>query len=107
MPRPKRSDRRDNLPPFLRCFGDKPVQHSRAEIAPVQNDVDDKHQADNGVPCGDHGSAPSLPLATNSSSGPWPISRPTRKRNSKPSTKYNPVNPISVKIVLPLLTTLL
>ena len=46
MPCPERSDRSDDLPAFLGSFGDKPVEHSSAEVAAVQNHVDDEHEAD-------------------------------------------------------------
>src|SRR5262249_26529369 len=94
MPGPKRPDRRNDLPPLLRRFSDQPVEHSGAEITPVQCHINDEHQADNAVPCRDHTdtSCPRLAtttswLASASSSGPRPISRPTRKRKSRPSTK--------------------
>src|SRR5215813_13269807 len=51
-----------------RC-GDKPVQHASAEIAPVQDHVDDEHEADNAVPCRDHSAISSPGLATTSSPG--------------------------------------
>src|SRR5262245_49372893 len=115
MPGPQRPNRRHDLPPLLGRSRDKPVEHASAEIAPVQGYVDDEHEADNAVPCRDHraissprlATASSPRLATTSSSGPWPISRPTRKRKSRPSTKYRPIKPINVKMVLPLLTTVL
>src|SRR5215469_14976979 len=54
MPRPERADRCNDLPPFLGCSGDKPMQHPSAEITPVQDYVDDEHKTDYGVPCRDH-----------------------------------------------------
>src|SRR5258705_8582351 len=87
VPRPQRPDRRNHLPPLLGRSSDKPVEHSSTEIASIQGHVDDEHQADNAVPRCDHTSDSSPRLATTSSSGPWAISRPTRKRKSRPSTK--------------------
>src|SRR5262249_60173342 len=98
VPRPERPDRRYDLASFLRSTRDEPVQHSSSEIAPIEHHVGDQHEADDAVPHRDHG-------AITSTFGPRPISRPTRKRNKRPSTKYRPVNPINVKTTSPLLTT--
>src|SRR6516164_190853 len=54
MPRPERADRRDDLAPLLRRSSHEPMQHPSAEIAPVQDYVDDEHKTDYGVPCRDH-----------------------------------------------------
>src|SRR4029077_20992173 len=109
MPRPQRTYRSDDLSAFFRSPGDKPLQHSGAEVPAVQNNVDNQHKADDRVPNRDHTNTASLWSATAvvSCPGPFAISRPVRPRKSRPITKYNPVNPIRVKIASPLLTTLL
>src|SRR5205807_2498471 len=101
-----------NLSAFRWCPGDKPVQHASAEVTSVQNDVDDQHETNDSVPDSNHTNTASrsgseIIVATVRSFGPFPISRPVRPRKSRPITKYNPVNPIRVKIASPLLTTLL
>src|SRR5882724_7991411 len=112
MPCPQRPDRSDDLSAFFRSLGDEPVKHSGAEVPAVQNNVDNQREADDRVPNRDHTNTASrsgseIIVATAGSFGPFPISRPVRPRKSRPITKYNPVNPIRVKIASPLLTTLL
>src|SRR6266536_6470469 len=89
MPRPQRSNRRDNLATFVRRLRNNPVQHAGAEVTSVQNDVDDQHETNDGVPYGDHTGTASLGSTTTVvlSSGPLAISRPVRPRKSRPSTK--------------------
>lgn len=117
MPRPQRSDRCNHLPSLLGRSRDRALEDSSAKIAAIQRHVGDQHETDNAIPGGSH-TNDSFPrtalgsdcwswLATSSSSGPRLISRPARKRKSTPSTKYSPTKPIRVKIVSPLLTTLL
>src|SRR6266404_9703547 len=112
MPCTQRPDRSDDLSAFFRSLGDKPLKHSGAKISTIQNDVDDQHEADGRIPNRDHTNTAScsdseIIVTTAGSFGPFPISRPVRPRKSRPITKYNPVNPIRVKIASPLLTTLL
>ena len=60
MPCPQRPDRSDDLSSFFRRSGDKPMEHSGAEVPAVQNDVDDQHEADDRVPGRDHTSTASF-----------------------------------------------
>src|SRR5277367_2645252 len=107
MPRPERPDRLNYLLPLLRCLGDNPMEHSRAEIPPVQDHITNEHEADDGEPYHNHTDPLSssagpvvdrtrcsrFPAITRSSRrraillriiislfGPWLISRPTKKR---------------------------
>src|SRR5207302_5755820 len=89
MPRPQRSNRRYNLPTFDRRLRNNPLQHAGAEVTSVQNNVDDEHEINEGVPDSDHTSTASPGSTTTVvlSSGPLAISRPVRPRKSRPSTK--------------------
>src|SRR5213594_1206127 len=88
MPCPQRPDRSNDLSAFFRSLGDKPLQHSGAEVPAVQNNVDNQHEADDGVPDSDHTSTASRgsTVAVTFSSGPLAISRPVRPRKSRPIT---------------------
>src|ERR1700761_9114066 len=54
MPRPKRADCRNDLPPLLGGPGDDPVEHSSAKIAPVERHIGGEHEADDDIPHRDH-----------------------------------------------------
>src|SRR5438445_11674109 len=98
MPRPKRPDCRNHLPPFVRRFRHDPVQHARAEVSSIQNDVDDEHETDDGVPSRDHAIASLCGVMTACWSGPLAISRPVSPRKSGQRTKYRPKNQITVNV---------
>src|SRR5437764_2711081 len=75
MPRPQRSNRRYNLPTFARRLRNNPLQHAGAEVTSVQNNVDDEHETNEGVPDSDHTSTASPGSTTTVvlSSGPLAI----------------------------------
>src|SRR5262249_7573961 len=87
VPGPERTDRGDDLTAFLGRSRHTPVEHASAEVAAVQHHIDDEHEASNSIPSSDHTGGSSPCPAGRASPGPRPISRPTRARNSKPSTK--------------------
>src|SRR6478672_3786173 len=60
MPCPERPDRSDDLSAFFRSLGHKPVKHSCAKVPSIQNDVDNQHEANDGVPGCDHAGTASL-----------------------------------------------
>src|SRR5439155_27263850 len=93
MPRPQRSNRRDNLATFVRRLRNNPVQHAGAEVTSVQNDVYDQHETNDGVPYGEHTGTAYLwsTIAVVSCPGPCAIWRAVRARKSWPRTKSSPV----------------
>src|SRR5205814_9642978 len=109
---PDRADGRQHLASLAVGAGHEQVQDAGAEVEPVQDDIHGQHDGDDAVPEGDHGSLAVKAgpgVATDGSpgvacSGPWAISRPTRKRNSSDTTAWRPQKPSVVKAVSPAAT---
>ena len=58
VPGPERTDRGDDLSALLWRLSHEPVKHSSAEVAAIQHQVDDEHEAGNAIPGRDHTEGP-------------------------------------------------